>query len=249
MLNIAETQSCRCDSLNMITLLLGATSERCLCLVREHMGCYFTCYSGMTVCVYIDRTRWKCYFLSYKIFWNYFLGEPGTILWGKRFFSQNRQKHGLRGIHLGCERCVFISLPCPSLVEPSFSVVGRHPQQNSLNFHSELFYFIKITECSLKQGYKLRFSQIPSECLTCPSSFWTAEFPCLFCLMNVLLMAKKPTQYSFGLFTTYQAPWFKYLCEKTKLSPLAVLTTSHWFFVYLVFSPAFQFWKVALLRS
>lgn len=51
-LNIAETQSSRCDSLNMITLLSGAMSERCLCLVREHVGCYFRCYQWHD-CVFI----------------------------------------------------------------------------------------------------------------------------------------------------------------------------------------------------
>lgn len=126
---------------------------------------------------------------------------------------------------------------------PSFSVVGRHSQQNSLNFHSELFYFIKITECSLKQGYKLCFSQIPSECLTSPSSFWTAEFPCLSCLMNVLLVAKKPTQYSFGLLTTYQAPWFKYLCEKKYFPHWLCWPQATDFFVYLFFFPHSSFEK------
>lgn len=84
---------------------------------------------------------------------NYFLRK-------ERCLSQNSQKYGLWGINLVCERCVFMFSNL-FLAHPSFSVVGIHSHQHSLNLHSEFFCFIKIVECSFNQGYKLCVPKSP----------------------------------------------------------------------------------------
>jgi len=75
------------------------------------------------------------------------------------------------------------------------------------------------------------FPQIPSEYLTSPSSFWTAELLCLSCLMNVLLMAQKPTEYSFGLLTA--------LVQKTTVKPTGSPDHKPLIFIYLYFPSHF----------
>lgn len=134
--------------------------------------------SDMTVCVFIYRTRWKCFFLFHKIFWNYFLGEPGTILWGKRDSSLRIAKRVVYGALIWDVKDVYSNLFLAIGIthQPSFSVVGRHSQKNSLNLHPELFYFIKIIECSLKQGYKLCFPKSPQCVLHLPPASGLQSF-------------------------------------------------------------------------
>lgn len=93
--------------------------------------------------------------------WNYSLRK-------ERCLSQNSQKHGLWGIYLVCERCVFMFSNLFLAHPPSFSVVGIYSQQHSLNLHSEFFCFIKIVECSFNQGYKLGVPKSPQSVLHSP---------------------------------------------------------------------------------